>query len=177
MTVVFDSDFFSLLLYPWIDPPDDPETGLPVERASDRISRLVSQLDATNAGIVVPAPALSEFLVVAGAQAAQYISTIQQQAAIRIEPFDTVAAVEAAASTHAAIERGDKKSGATGKWQCVKTDRQIVAVGKQHGATHIYSNDRDMRHIAAASGLNVVAVWELPIPPPADQVLPFGSHH
>ena len=176
MTAVFDSDFLSLLLYPWIDPPHDPETGRPVERASDRISRLVSAFDATNTRIVVPAPAFSEFLVVAGAQATRYVSTIQQQAAIRIEPFDTVAAVEAAAATHAAIERGDKKSGATGKWQCVKTDRQIVAVGKQHGATQIYSNDRDMRQIAGASGLDVVAVWDLPLPPPADQVLPFGPH-
>ena len=176
MTVVFDSDFLSLLLYPWVDSPTDPETGRPVERASDRISHLVSELDATNTRIVVPAPALSEFLVVAGAQAARYISTIQQQAAIRIEPFDTVAAVEAAASTHAAIERGNKKSGATGKWQCVKTDRQIVAVGKQHGATQIYSNDRDMRQIAGVSGLNVISVWELPLPPPTDQVLPFSPH-
>ena len=157
-TVAFDADILCLLLHPSTRPPIDPATLNIVERAADRLT---------------PAPALAEFLVVADVQGPACLTAIDRKAVFRVEPFDTVAAVEAAASTRAALARGDKRSGATGRWQCVKTDRQIVAVAKQHGVTEIYSNDTDMVQIARASGIRVVAVWDLPVPPPDDQGLPF----
>lgn len=175
MVVAFDADILCLLLYSSITPPLDPNTGSPVTRSPDRLEHLVERLDTDRARIVVPAPALAEFLVVAGDDGPSYLSVISKQAVFRIEPFGTVAAVEAAAATHAAMARNDKKSGATGPWQCVKADRQIVAVAKQHGATEIYSNDSDMRKIASASGIKVVAVWELPLPPPDEALLPFDG--
>ena len=140
MVVAFDADILCLLLHPSIRPPLDPHTGNPVEHARARLEHLVAQLEASAARIVVPTPALAEFLVVAGDDGPGYIKAIDKQAVLRVEPFDTVAAIEAAASTRAARARGDKKSGATGPWQCVKADRQIVAVARQHGATEIYSN-------------------------------------
>lgn len=172
MIVAFDADILCLLLYPSIAPPIDPGTGEPVERARARLQHLVAELEATRARIVLPAPALAEFLVVAGDRGPDYIRVIDRQAVFRIEPFDTAAAIEAAASTRMARSRGDKKSGATGPWQCVKVDRQIVAVARQRGVTAIYSNDSDMRKVA--SGLKVVSVWELPVPQD-EPTLPFGD--
>ena len=172
MVVAFDADILCLLLYPSIPPPIDPQTGHPVEHARVRLEHLVGQLEASHARIVVPAPALAEFLVVAGDDSSHYIQVIEKQVVFRIEPFDTVAAIEAAASTRAARALGDKKSGATGPWQCVKADRQIVAVAKQHGVTTIYSNDSDMRKVA--NEIDVVTAWELPLPPD-EPALPFDE--
>ena len=172
MIVAFDADILCLLLYPSITPPIDPGTGKPVEHARARLQHLVTELETSRARIVVPAPALAEFLVVAGDRGPDYIRVIDRQAVFRIEPFDTAAAIEAAASTRMARSRGDKKSGATGPWQCVKVDRQIVAVAKLRGVTEIYSNDSDMRKMA--SGLKVVSVWELPVPQD-EPTLPFDD--
>ena len=174
MTVVFDSDFLLLLLHPSIDPPEDP-TGLPVDRVSDRIVHLVKELTKQHGRIVIPSPALSECLVSAGANVEAILTAMDRQAAFRIEPFGVREAVEAAASTRVALSRGNKKSGATGMWQCVKTDRQIVAVAKLHSAARVYSNDSDMQNIAGDSGISVVPVWDVPLPPPDDQDLPFSS--
>jgi hypothetical protein len=69
-------------------------------------------------------------LVVADAAGPDYVTELDSQAVFSIEPFEARAAIEAAAMTRAAIAKGDKKSGATGPWQCVKTDRQIVAIAK-----------------------------------------------
>ena len=170
MVVAFDADILCLLLHPSIRPPQDPHTGNPVEHARARLEHLVARLESSATRIVIPAPALAEFLVVAGDDGPDYVKVIDKQAVLRIEPFDTVAAIEAAASTRAARARGDKRSGATGPWQCVKADRQIVAVARQHGATEIYSNDSDMRNVAV--GLKVIPVWELPLPP-EEALLPF----
>ena len=64
MLVIFDADFLTLLLNPDAVPPIDPATGQPVERASQRIERLVAGLDKSKSKIVIPTPALSEFLVI-----------------------------------------------------------------------------------------------------------------
>jgi len=98
---------------------------------------------------------------------------LDRQAVFAIEPFDAKAAVEAAASTRSALARGNKKSGATGRWQCVKTDRQIVAIAKTLGVSRIYSNDADMRKIAADTKIEVVHVRQLALPPNPDPELPF----
>ena len=111
----------------------------------------------------------------AGPKVQAVLTAIDKQAAFRIEPFGFREAVEAGASTRIALSRGNKKSGATGMWQCVKTDRQIVAVAKLHTAACVYSNDSDMQNIAGDSGISVVPVWDVPLPPPNDQDLPFSG--
>lgn len=74
MIVAFDADILCLLLlYPSIAPPIDPGTGRPVERARARLQHLVAELEANRARIVLPAPALAEFLVVAGDSGPDYI--------------------------------------------------------------------------------------------------------
>ena len=139
MVVAFDADILSLLMYPSIDPPNDPKTGQAVTHARERLEHLVEQLESKDARIVVPTPALAEFLVVAGDEAPHHLTAIQKQAVFRVAPFDTIAAVEAAAMTQAALADGDKKAGATGPWQNVKVDRQIVAVAKCHSVEEFYS--------------------------------------
>ena len=134
---------------------------------------LLAELEKAKARVVIPSPALSEFLVIAEESGPDYLSAIDRQAIFSVEPFDTRAAIEAAASTRVAIARGNKKSGTTGVWQAVKTDRQIVAIAKVLGVSRIYSDDSDMQNIASESGIEAIAVWQLP-PPPNEQATLFN---
>lgn len=115
--------------------------------------------------MIIPAPALSEFLVIVDESGPDYLTEIDRKSTFSIESFDARAAVEAAASARKALAKGNKKSGAAGTWQAVKTDRQIVAIAKTRGAMRIYSNDGDIANIADESNIEVVALWQLPIPP------------
>jgi hypothetical protein len=94
MLVVFDADVLSLLLNPDLDPPRDPTSGDPVERATERLENLVADLEKARARIVIPTPALSEFLVIAGDAGPDLITELDKQAVFAIEPFDAKAAVE-----------------------------------------------------------------------------------
>lgn len=175
MLVAVDADVLSLIPNPLIDPPVDPATGTAVSKCSERLEYLVAELEKARTRVIIPSPALSEFLVIADENGPDYLSEIDQHAIFSIEPFDAVAAVEAAAKTRAAIAKGNKKSGAGGTWQAVKTDRQIVPIAKTRGAVRIYSNDSDMRNIAIESGIEFVAVWELPLPPQEQAQLDFNE--
>ncbi len=174
MVVAFDADILILLLQPSIDPPEDPGTRRPVQYVHQRLTQLIKNLTRQNARVIVPAPALAEVLVVPGTDGAELLKVIERQAVFQIEPFRAADAVEAAASTRAALDRGDKKTGSDAPWQCVKADRQIVAVAKRCGAKKLYSNDTGIRKVAG--DLPVVSVWELPIP--AEELkLPFNGRH
>ena len=162
MVVAFDADILILLLHESIPPPSDPETKQPVQHVHERLDQLIADLEERGARVIVPAPALAEMLVLAEYDGSELVKVIEKQAVFQIEPFRANDAVEAAASTRAALEKGDKKSGAKRPWQCVKTDRQIIAVAKRCRAQPIYSNDADMRKLAG--DIAVVSVWELPVP-------------
>ena len=165
MPVAFDADVLSLVLNPSLEPPIDPNTMQPVLNATGRLEYLIADLEKTRMRVIIPAPALSEFLVIADDSGPDYLTEIDKKSSFSIESFDARAAVEAAASTRKALAKGNKKSGATGTWQAVKTDRQIVAIAKTRGVTRIYSNDSDIANIAAESNIEVVALWQLPLPP------------
>lgn len=119
--VSVDAGVLSLLLYPGAKPPDDPNTRKPVEKAHERVEQLIDDLDAANERIIIPAPALSEFLVLAGPDGPQYLSEIALQSHIYIQPFDQMAAVELAAMELLARTKGSKRHPlpATTPWQKV----------------------------------------------------------
>jgi hypothetical protein len=175
MPVAFDTDVLSLLLNPAIEPPHDPTTGTLVERAQERLEYLVAQLEREKTRIIIPAPAFGELMVIADEAGPDYVTAIATQAIFSIAPFDARAAIEAGAMTRAAIAKGNKKEPAVGQWQCVKTDRQIVAICKTLGVTRIYSNDSDMQKIAADVGIEVVHVAQLAEPPHEERDLPFNG--
>jgi predicted nucleic acid-binding protein len=164
--VSIDAGVLGLLLYPNVKPPDDPKTKKPVERASERIEKLQEDLDLARERIIIPTPALSEFLVLAGKAGSQYLNEISNQPIFYIKPFDQMAAVELAAMELMARTKGAKRLPAPSDtpWQKVKFDRQIVAISKLHGAHTIYSDDRDIRNIAEDIGIKVVSCWELDLP-------------
>lgn len=154
----------SLALHQTARFPTDPATNTPVLRPKERIEHLISGLSKDKAIIVIPAPALAEFLTVVENAGPQYIQQIDRSARFQIEPFDTMAAIEAAQMYRALKARGDWRGGATGDKQKVKVDQQIVAIAITRQALPIYTADTDIIKTCQALSLPCVAVWELPLP-------------
>jgi predicted nucleic acid-binding protein len=155
----------SLMLHPKAKPPKDPTTNKPVTKMSERIEFLLDTLDAEGETILIPTPALGEFLILAEGDGPDYLASINGAKTMVVESFDERAAIETAALELADRKGGDKRGGTGAPWQKVKVDRQIVAIAKVHGASTIYSDDPDVRKLATKAGMTVVSSWELPLPP------------
>ena len=158
MRVAFDSVVLGAYLHPEAAYPR------PVDRVPERLNHLVETLEAAHAKIIVPTPALSEFLVLAASDAPAYVAELTRSTVFVVEPFDLKAAIEAAESQRRAMDAGSKKSAATGPWQKVKVDRQIVAIAKVHAVDELYSDDDDVRRLGEADGVAVRSVADLPLP-------------
>ncbi|HSA79224.1 MAG TPA: hypothetical protein VLE23_00295 [Geminicoccaceae bacterium] len=169
MMVVFDATMMLLLMRPNVRAPLDPATGQPVEHAEERIAFLVQGLEKARTRILIPTPVLSEILVKAGSAGPGLVRQIQEKAVFRIAPFDTIAAIEVAAMTHAALEAGDKRGGAGGDWAKIKYDRQIVAIAKVHRAHTIYTDDEALIKFSQAQNLNTIRLAEISLPPEVAQ--------
>lgn len=165
--VVMDSTFVGMMLHPKAKVPEDPATKKPVTRAPDRIQKLLQDLTTEQERIVIPTPALAEFLVLAAKEAPRYLSEIHSMRSIWIRPFDEMAAVELAAIDVMAKDTGNKRDplGSDRPWQKVKIDRQIVAIAKALGAKAIYSDDPDIKKLGGKQDLKVISSWELALPP------------
>lgn len=164
--VVFDNSIFCLSLHP----DAKPRSG--VDRAKERVEFLIERLQEENERIILPAPAMAEFLVLAGKQGPEYIRRLREIAGLRIEPFDEKAAIELADIEIAARQSGNKRGKAKDSdWQKVKFDRQIVAIARVHGAKTIYSDDPDIQKHAKACRIEVISLADLPTRPAVQQVL------
>lgn len=94
-----------------------------------------------------------------------YLEELNRSARFRIATFDTRAAVELAALTREALDAGDKRDGSTAPWQKIKIDRQIIAIARTEGAAKIYSDDDDIQRLGQRSGIEVIGIAQLPLPP------------
>lgn len=155
--VTFDSNFALLI---W-------RTDVPasVGKAKERVAHLVNGLTQSNERIVLPTPVLTEILVRAGAAGPQYLQEVTKSIRFKIAPFDARAAIEVAAMLRTAFGKKDKKDGSRGTWAKVNFDRQIVAISKVEGSHTIYSDDADLGKFARKTGLKVVTLRELEMPP------------
>ena len=163
--VVFDATMLLLAIKPNIvKPPIDKATGRLVDNVEVRINALIEKLEKEKSRIVVPTPALSELLVRAGSDTESLVQEIQRNAVFRIEPFDTLAAIEVAMMTRQALNGGDKRDGANAVWAKIKYDRQIVAIAKVHRATTIYSDDEHVGTLCKRHKFDFVGIADLPVP-------------
>ena len=158
--VVLDASFVLLLIQPDARPPNDPSTGKPVDHCQSRIEHLIAQLGEQRTPVIVPSPALAEFLVRAGPAATRYLQQLQDTRAIKVEPFGERAAIECAL-----LIDGSRKKKSAETWAKVKFDRQILAVAKVVAASTLYTNDKKLAALAKQNGVKPVAVHELPLPP------------
>ncbi len=160
-----------LLLQEGAKGPVHPQTKEPIIRAAERVAYLKQTLVENRSKIVIPTPALAEFLVGAGNVLDEYVDQFDSDSYFEIQPFSQRAAIEAAIATQDAIaarraSTGDEKTAVMeNPRQVVKVDRQIVAISKVCGVAAIYTTDGDVIKHAEATGLVAVHVAELPLPP------------
>lgn len=131
----------------------------------ERLVGLIGDLAAAKIVIGIPAPAWAEFLCGTDIATSGIIAALKKRSAIRILPFDEVAAFETALIHRGAVASGKKKGTAKAPWQQVKVDRQILAIARQHRVTAIYTDDDDMIAEAARLGITTIRPDEIPLKP------------
>lgn len=141
-----------------------------------RVAHFISRAEKAKAKIVIPMPAIAEFLVGAEQAGLQALNALERRAYIQMASFDRPAAFECSQIERSAKASGDKKDGSTEPWQRIKVDRQIIAIAKVCGATLIISGDSRLRTTAMRVGMEACDFSELELPPSASQtMIDFGS--
>lgn len=135
----------------------------------EKVWHLLDTLDKKKGRVIIPTPALAEFLVRADQAALGVLDALQKKSSIAIASFDLAAAHENALLDAAAIGRKDKRDGSEEHWQKVKIDRQIVAIAKSTGAKLIVSDDAGVRANATRVGIRAMQIDDMPIPDHARQ--------
>ena len=166
-----DADVLTLVLNERANPPIDPGTKKPIERAKERVDFLIETLAKAKTKIIIPTPVLSEVLVESGPGGLRYIEILQKALVFGIEAFDVRAAIELAEITRKALQSGDKREGSAEPYQKIKLDRQIVAICKVQGVRTLYTSDRNLEVFAMRAGLSVIRVDNLPLPPVVPRVM------
>lgn len=111
MINLFDAGFPHILFDPKARVPYDKSTNKPViERAQDRIDYLVQMMSLRRDKIIIPAPALSEFLLLAADRRNEYLTIIRRKAVFEIAGFDDPGAVETGRTLAASREQEKAES-------------------------------------------------------------------
>lgn len=156
--ILVDANF----LVAWVNPKTTPD-----DKA--RLEYFFARAEAAKSKIIIPMPAVAEYLVGADTAALETFNKLERKTYIAVVPFDRVSAFECALMDRAALGSGDKKDGSTEPWQKIKIDRQIVATGRAHGATLVVSGDEGVRQNALRVGIAGKAISELELPDEAKQ--------
>src|SRR6187402_1021827 len=144
--------------------------GKGVDRDTDaRISHLVDRLDKVKARLVIPTPAIAEYLVGADLAGVQAINALSAKAFVVIGSFDYKAAFELSVIDRGAKNAGDKRDGVNVAWQKLKIDRQIVAIARAHGCDLIISEDQGVHANALRVGIVACTIADLELPDSARQ--------
>lgn len=133
-----------------------------------QLDHLVETLQKKRTTILIPTPALSEFMARAGSARDEYFRKLNSSSNFRITPFGAKAAMECALMIDEALTSGDKKAKAK-TWAKAKFDWQIVAIAKSENATAIYSEDGDIVRIGKRANIAVIKTNDLPLPASARQ--------
>ncbi len=164
MIVCLDATALMCLLDTRVDEFPSPDGSI-VNRMQQRMDYLIATIDEVKGSVIVPTPALAELLVKAGTQRAAMLRALEGRRAIRVVPFDKMAAVHCANLDAQAISEGDKRDGVRSSWQKVKIDRQIVAIAQVSRCERIITGDPDVEKIAGRAAIDTTFVWELDLPP------------
>ncbi len=134
-----------------------------------RVEALVARTKGSRR-IILPAPAVAEYLAGVGSPSAiaTAASILQASRTFRIAEFGSRASVEVA-TTIARIKppKARKSEGTT--WAKAKFDWQIAAIAKVEGADIIYTLDDDIVRAAKHLGIKGVRVDEMDLPDEARQ--------
>lgn len=139
-----------------------------------RINYFFEQAEKKRTKIIIPMPAIAEYLVGADIAALDTLNLLEKKSYIFCAPFDRTSAYECALLDRAALNNG-KKDGVDQPWQKIKIDRQIVAIAKAYSAKLIVSMDTGVQSNAKRVGIPAIDIQGLELPESAKQrVLPLN---
>ena len=174
MICVFDANFMLMLFDPRARVPQRAGQP-PVANAKERIESLV--VDLSKGGktkIIVPTPALAEFLLMAPDSCSDYITEIKRRSVFEIVGFDESACIELVEFSQVLGKPTRKFSKDPNETKAkIKYDRQIIAISKASRATTIYTTDDGVADLARSLGIEAIDLGDL-APPPARQVMLFA---
>jgi predicted nucleic acid-binding protein len=163
--VLVDANF----LIAWLSKKTNAETHA-------RIGHLVDRMDKQRSRLVIPTPAVAEFLVGADLAGVASVNALSGKSSILIAPFDIKAAFELAQLDRAAKGAGDKRDGLSTPWQKLKIDRQIVAIARATGCDLIVSEDQNVNANATRVNIETCRIADLELPDSARQHrIPFDD--
>lgn len=143
MIVAFDTTFLNALF--------NANSGVAAYRAAVR--HLVTDIGKNNDIIIIPMPVWAELriglMLYTNMQTYDHaVKEIEMSPFFYIRPFDDKSADILVEATSITAKAGNKRVGVDAPWQRVKFDRQIVAIAKAHGATTLYTADKDQARFA-----------------------------
>lgn len=165
---LFDAGFISILLHP----TPLQRIANNIHRAQERIDYLVQTASKRRDKIVLPAPALAEFFLLAGDSLDAYLTIIRKKSVFEIAGFNDIEAVTLVEQ----VLKGENKKfkyRAPETYAKLKYDRQIIAIGVTHRVECIYSTDGDLHVWAKRLNIKSYNLEDLPLPPPAQ--LPLAN--
>lgn len=131
-----------------------------------KLDHLTATLTKQRAKVLIPTPALAEFLVKAGKARDALLRELERSSTFAIEPFDKKASIECALLLQESWSRAEQGKVSRTKF---KFDWQIVSIAASRNATAIYSDDQDIAKAAARRRISVYTTDSLPIPSSAMQ--------
>ena len=168
MIVATDASVLLYLIDPDLPAPQD-EDGQPVTKCKERLDYLLDTMSKRGDVLVIPTPALAEMLTRADTVGSDWLATLHNKKAVRIAPFDEMAAIECAA-----LARTRKSRNPSATRTKAKFDEQIVAITVTSRAEEILSDDSDISALAPP-GIVVRGIAELDLPPENPQGDMFPS--
>jgi predicted nucleic acid-binding protein len=129
-----------------------------------KLDHLLRTLEAAREKVIIPTPALAEYLARAGAAAPQIVEELRKRSAFVITAFDQRAAIECALAINRDLSAGDKRGGVNTTWAKAKFDRQIVAIARANSARQIYTEDNDVKRLAKRESIQALSVGDIELP-------------
>ena len=174
MICLFDAGFLHILFDDRARVPRDAKGKPVVDRAQDRIDFLVQTIsEGTDNKIILPTPALAEFMLLAADRWTEYLTIIRRRAIFEIAGFDDPEAVELVEHWLKFGDHKRLKAGTQETWAKLKYDRQIAAIAMTRRVERIYSTDDDLKKFAERLNIKFSNLPDLPLPPTSQPLLPF----
>ena len=140
-----------------------------------RIDSVIRAAGRTRKPIILPSPAVTEYLAGVGSPEATAAAhtVLHADRVFRVASFGERASLELALTIARVKNKQIRKSeGST--WAKAKFDRQIAAIAKVEGAATIYTTDHDVVRAADHMGIEGIYVPDMPLPDEARQKkIPF----
>jgi hypothetical protein len=166
MISLFDTGFLYYLFDDRAKAPKDRQGKPTVDRVQERIDYLVQSISQGRGKIIIPSPALAEFMLLAWDKYSEYLTIIRRKAVFEVAGFDDPEAVELVEHWRKHGDGKKPKAGAAETWAKVKYDRQIIAIALTRRVECVYSTDKDLHRYANQIGMKSCGLADLPLPPP-----------